>query len=284
MRPFLLFVCWSSTALAQNQLPVSDIFLFDLDESAWSLSEPRDITPLETYNNQPHFLSDGSLLYTCFADGEQADIFHYDPSSGETKRLTWSMEGEYSPTPMPGGRRFSAIRVEHDGRQRLWAFPLEGGPGTILLPDIEPVGYHVWPERGRVAMFVLGEPPTLVQRTQGIREPSRLLANVGRCLKRVPGSNRFSAVHKRDSGDIIIGFAEDGTRAEIAPLITGENEDYAWTKHGRLLMGKGSVLFRFDPESAAWKEVADLAAMGVGTISRMDVSEDGMRLALVSSQ
>jgi hypothetical protein len=282
MRLSLAFLMIPTLALAQSP-PGSDIFLFDLDEASWSVTAPRDITPLDTYNNQPHFLPDGSLLYTCFADSDQADIFHYDPASGETKRLTWTAEGEYSPTPMPGGRRFSVVRVEHDGRQRLWVFPLEGGPGEIILPEIEPVGYHVWPERGRVAMFVLGEPPTLVQMTQGIHEPARLLEDVGRCLKRIPGSDRFSAVHHREGEKVIVAFFADGTREDITATVSGtDNEDYTWTKRGSLLMGKGSVLFRFTPGDDAWQVVADLASMGVKTISRMDTRGDGKVLALVS--
>ena len=85
------------------------------------------ITTFAGYNNQPSFLPDGrSIFYTSIRD-KQADIYRYDIRSGATSQITNTPESEYSPMLMPDGKNISVVRVEADGTQRLWKFPLNGG-------------------------------------------------------------------------------------------------------------------------------------------------------------
>ena len=47
-------------------------------------------------------------------------------------------------------------------------------------------------------------------------------------------------------------------------------------------MGSGSKLYSYAPgDEAGWREVADLAAVGIDEITRLAVSPDGNRLAVV---
>src|SRR2546427_86768 len=124
----------------------SDIFIVDVKHERGGMwfSQPVKITTFAGYNNQPSFLPDGrSILYTSIRD-KQADIYRYDLRSGTTSQVTNTPESEYSPTMMPDGKNISVVRVEADGMQRLWKFPLGIGQPSLILERIKPVGYHWW--------------------------------------------------------------------------------------------------------------------------------------------
>jgi hypothetical protein len=192
---------------------------------------------------------------------------------------------------MPSGDRFSVIRVEADSAQRLWSFDLDGRNPRLVLPDIAPVGYHTWIDHGHLALFVLGTPATL-QLAEGVGSSDRLESggkvvaeNIGRSLHTIPGTRRVSFVQWRESGEgwITELDPDSGNTRPLAPLLEG-NEFYAWTASGVLLMGRGSRVYRWVPgESESWKELADLAPVGITDISRISISPEGGLLAVVGT-
>src|SRR5262249_3472162 len=139
--------------------PASDIYLVDLKRQhngAMKFSQPMKITNTVGYNNQPSFMPDGkSILYTSIRE-KQADIFGYDLRTSKTVQNTNTPESEYSPTLMPDGKTISVVRVEADGTQRLWKFPLAGGAPSLILEKTKPVGYHLWIDNYTLALFILG--------------------------------------------------------------------------------------------------------------------------------
>ena len=144
--------------------PASDIFVIEVktkpDREAKTeelqFGEPKKISDVAGYNNQPSFMPDGkTLLYTSFRSS-QTDIYRYDLSTGKTTQVTETPESEYSPTLMPDKKNISVVRVEADKTQRLWKFPLSGGPPSLIIENIKPVGYHYWIDDHTVALFVLG--------------------------------------------------------------------------------------------------------------------------------
>src|SRR5882672_6610513 len=139
--------------------PASDIFVIDLRmEGKLRVGQPLKITSAVGYNNQPSFLPDGeSILYTSIRE-KQADIYRYDLRAAATTQVTNTPESEYSPTLMPDKKSISVVRVEGDGTQRLWQFPLAGGGPSLILENIKPVGYHLWVDDNTLALFVLGKP------------------------------------------------------------------------------------------------------------------------------
>jgi len=136
--------------------PASDIFIIDLKgEGKLELGQPLKITSEAGYNNQPSFLPDGqSILYTSIRD-KQADIYRYEIHGGATTQITNTPESEFSPMLMPDGKSISVVRVEADGTQRLWKFPLAGGEPSLILENIKPVGYHLWVDDYTLALFFL---------------------------------------------------------------------------------------------------------------------------------
>lgn len=275
----LLALC-APAAVAQPA-PTTDIVLMALPgpQAAPAAAAARNVTNRPGYDNQPFFLPDGRLLYVSQRDG-QTDVYRFDPLTTRTERLTATPESEYSPTPMPDGG-ISVVRVEADGTQRLWRFGAEGGEATLLLPGVQPVGYHAWADAATLVLFVLGEPPTLQRVALGTGRADTLARDIGRSLHRIPGTNAVSYVQKGAEPWSIMRFdPATGAHTRLAPTLPGQ-EDHAWTPDGRLLMAEGAALSVWDAEGRSWRRLADLAPAGITRITRLAVSPDGRLIALV---
>ncbi len=149
---------------------------------------------------------------------------------------------------MPGGKSFSVIRVEADGTQRLWKFPIDGGEPSLVLKEIKPVGYQAWADAKTVLIFVLGEPPTLQKADTVTGKAEVIIENVGRSLHKVPGREAVSFVHKVAENDWQIKSLETGTgKIRTITQTLPEREDYAWTPKGTLVMGRDGKLYLFRP-------------------------------------
>ena len=239
------------------------------------------LTDRDGYDNQPFFTPDGAAVLYTSGRGEQTDVYHRDLATGATTPLTDTPESEYSPTPLPDGG-FSVVRVEPDERQRLWRFDADGTAPSLLLESVEPVGYHAWADAHRVALFILGDPPTLHLADVRMGTSTPYASNIGRSLHRVPGSTAISFVHKQEDGVWIVKMLDPDT-GSITPVAATlpEREDYAWLPDGTLLMADGAVLYHWTPKQATWHPLADFSAAGIAQITRLAASPDGARVVLV---
>ena len=283
------------TAAQAQAPPGTDIHLLRLEKTAdgWKVDAPKNVTPREGYDNQPSFLDERRLLYTSIA-GDQADIQVYDLESGKTELLTETAESEYSPTPIPGEEAISVVRVEADSTQRLWRFPLDGGAPSLLLPNIEAVGYHAWADDENLALFVLGDPSTLQKARRGDGGGEVLVQSIGRAIHRVPDSTMISYVRK-DGDDWTIeqialaqGEVAQG-EATVLLKTRPEREDFVWSPGGELWTADGSVLYVARPPDtedhpAEWRRVADLSEHGLKGITRMAVHPTEKWLAVVAEE
>lgn len=264
--------------------PAGDIFIIDLkDEKKLKVGQPTRITSGAGYNNQPSFLPDGqSILYTSIRD-KQADIYRYDIRSGATTQVTNTPESEYSPTLMPDGKSISVVRVEADGTQRLWKFPLAGGEPLLILENLKPIGYHLWIDDHTLALFILGKPNTLQLAAVQTGKADFVIDNPGRILRRIPRADKFSFVHKVSDQEWLIKSFDLKSRAVTTIIKTFPGvEDYAWTPKGLLLMARDSKLFSRKESDWAWVEIADFSNAGLRNITRIAVSPKGDRIAVVA--
>ncbi|MBX9929874.1 MAG: hypothetical protein K2X99_13290 [Gemmatimonadaceae bacterium] len=248
------------------------------------LGAPQRMTRRPGYDNQPGFTSDGgSLLYTSQVNG-QTDIYML-PSVGARKptRLTETPESEYSPTPMADGMNYSAVRVEADSTQRLWIFRVDGGKRPwVTLPTIKPVGYHVWINSTRLALFILGSPNTLQFADTRRAETDTVATNIGRALQRIPARDEISFVQL--GGDTNwISAADTRSRSirRIAPTPPG-SDYHAWLPTGQLIASSGSQLLVW--REGQWETLVDFKQNGIRGISRLAVSPRGDRIAFVASE
>jgi dipeptidyl aminopeptidase/acylaminoacyl peptidase len=277
----------NASGQAPRGVPSTDIFLLDLTsrQGHMSLGQPRNITKRAGYDNQPMFSADGkSLFYTSIREDNQADIYLYDLAKAAARQITATKESEYSPTLTPDGKALSVIRVEADTAQRLWSFPLSGAPPSLILQNIKPVGYHLWLNQNRLLLFVLGQPATLQMVDAKTEKAETLADNPGRTLLAIPKQQKVSFVHKvSDSEWLIKSFDLKSRQISTLTKTLPGVEYFCWTPQAVLLMAKGAKLYRWDagkPDS--WQEVGDLSAFGLKTMSRLAVSPQGDKLALVA--
>lgn len=279
--------------LPAQQLAHYDILQFNIAKSTegnWQLSVPRFLTAFNArgYNNQPKFFSDNELWITAQTpdDTTQTDIFALDLLSKTFTRVTaTTATAEYSPTPMPGGKRFSCVRVEEDGNQRLWSFPMDRSDnGQPVFPRLFNVGYHCWVNDTLAAVFIVGEngAPHLLQSigTRG-QMPRRLASNIGRCLlKTADGKLAFIQKPTEQTWFLKTWNPADNTQDIVVKTPTG-SEDFAILNDGTFLISEGARLFSYKfGKDSDWREVANLSKYGVKKITRLGVSKDG-KLAVV---
>lgn len=280
----------------------TEIFLADLSSRGAGLriGPPVNISRNSGYDNQPVFTPDGgSILFTSVRGGRKpdprnsaasgSDIYRYDIGSDRITQITDTSESEYSPTITPDGGHISVVRVEADGTQRLWRFDRAGKRPELVLADIKPVGYHAWVDPVTVALFVLGQPPTLqVADTRTGRAEIRA-TNIGRSLQRMP-SGRISFVRRAEGGEhqpLVLTIDEfDAASGETRTLVrapAGATQlDTAWTPDGVLLVAFEDRLFSWRSGQADLSPAVDLSALGLKGVSRLAVSPAGNRIALVA--
>jgi dipeptidyl aminopeptidase/acylaminoacyl peptidase len=252
------------------------------------LGKPVNVTHRAGYDNQPAFTPDGrSVYYTSTREDGQADIYRYDLTARRITRVTATPESEYSPTFVPGGKRFSVVRVERDSSQRLWSFALDGSDPQLVLRTIEPVGYHAWMDPAHVALFVLGRPATLQVAELGTEHVDTLARDIGRSLSAIaPG--RVSFVTRTASGFVLDVVDTDPVSHHPRVSALGEiepgSEFVVWTPRGQAVTAQGSKVYArgSGPADNRWVELADFAPDGVTHITRLAVSPDGRWLALVA--
>jgi hypothetical protein len=279
----------SASPRAEQGPANTDIYLARLSHRGDSLvvSPPQNVTRRPGYDNQPSFLTDASgFLYTAVGADGQAEVWRYDIRTRRHTQITNTRESEYSPTIMPGGTRFSVVRVERDSTQRLWSFTLDGKDPQPVLRTLKPVGYHAWLDAMRIAIYVLGSPSTLhVIRRDGSGDEVRA-RDIGRALQRIPGQQWYSFT-QRDSTKALWIVAQPFDGGDASPLVRtpADNEYYVWAPDGTLLSASGGWVVRWNGvsgEGSEWIPIVSLESARVKNVSRLAVSPNGRWLAFVA--
>jgi uncharacterized protein YciU (UPF0263 family) len=287
----LALTIWSH--LSAQRLDHTDILLFSLQKTAdstWQLFAPRFLTAFNKtgYNNQPNFFSNNELYLTVQTpdDTAQTEVYALDLLFKTQNRVTATpTTAEYSPTLMPGGRRFSAVRVEEDGNQRLWSFPLDRSDnGRPEFPNILNVGYHCWLHDTLAALFIVGDDGAMHSLgTVGVRSQKfqRIASNVGRCLQALPNGRLAFVTKSLDNTWFLKTWDPKKPIPEIVTVTLPGSEDFVVLPDGTYISGTKSKLYQYKPgRSTTWQEVADLSKYGVKNITRLAASKDG-KLAVV---
>lgn len=264
--------------------PATDIYVADLtiQNGTIKLGTPRNVTRRAGYDNQPAFLPDDrSFLYTCILDGDQADICRYDARADSTSRVTRTPESEYSPTPLPDGG-FAVVRVERDSTQRLWRFDPSGERASLLLEGVKPVGYFAFAGTRTVGMFVLGRPASFQVADLTTGRADTIARDIGRTIGVVPNRRALSFVQRRSETEWWITVWD--TAGAVTPVVRTPPlvDFYTWLPNGDLLAGTGNKLLHWTSGAADWVEIADFAAAGLTSITRLTTNTRGDRLAIVA--
>ena len=279
-----LLAILSFAATARSQ----DIYLFELrrTDTGYRVENGRNVTRRAGYDNQPFFSADSrSFVYTSVR-AELGDVYEYDLETGETRHVIDTPEvPEYSPMPGSDGATLTVVRENTVPDQTVWRVDRASGTSEWALSSREPIGYYRFNERGEALLWVRYAFTVQLYRpgragttfVSGHAAPSTPML--------VPGGHSFSFVHHQVNGEAWIKRVDpdDLSVTPVAPILEGQIH-YAWTRASELLAGRGSTLYHWAPgRSTEWTEVIDLASLGVDDITRLIVSPDDTKIAIVAA-
>ncbi|OUR93346.1 hypothetical protein A9Q87_05200 [Flavobacteriales bacterium 34_180_T64] len=261
----------------------TEVFLFDLNtkNGNFTLSNFKNISNNKGYDNQPSFVDDNTILYAGTRN-DQTDIVKYNIKYDSILYMNHSEGSEYSPLKIPGQDAVSAIRLDKDGKQALRKYSLSNGESELIIEDII-IGYHVWFDEQILVSSVLEENYLSLYATHlNEMKNHKFQQNIGRSLHKIPNTNRVSFISKiSEPWEITSLNPKNGDTKSIVTTI-GEAEDMCWMNNGTILMGVDDTLYTYTPDKDAdWIKVSNLKAYGITKITRVTISPDGNKLAIV---
>jgi len=276
----LLLLIFPLSIFAQ---PNTDVLLFDLNSNngKFELSNMKNISNNEGYDNQPSFLDDNTIFYVGTRNS-QTDIVRYNINYDSKIFINHTDGGEYSPIKIPNKNEVSAVRLDKDGKQRLYSYSLRNGESTELIPELV-VAYYTWHDENTVVSAVIEENGLnlfVINVKDGTSK--KLQNNVGRSFHKIPNTTLVSYISKEDEKNWQIKSLNPATGVTkiIANTIQGV-EDICWINNNTILSGKGSVLYKLTlQKDNNWKQITDLESKGVSKITRLIANKDSNKLLI----
>ena len=277
-KRFLLLTLVLITANIFAQLPNTDIWLLDMKitNDTILLKNPVNITHREGYDNQPAFSPDGKfLLFSSIREDKKAHVYKYKLRSRRTKQFTHTATSEYSPTFMPDGQNISVVMVEKDSAQRLWKFPLKGGPPTVIMKDIDSIGYHCWITKDSLAMVMTSNPSVLKLVNVNTQKTKVFAHNVGRCM----AVEAIRLYHVQKPMDNFNYLYWNGDYEMQIP-----SEDFAYMRATLpvIFTGVKSKIMVTVLPTKRNATLLDLSSYGIKNITRIAVNKAGTKMAIVA--
>ena len=275
----LACLCTSFTFSQSN----TEIFLFDLETNNYNieLKNGKNISNNVGYDNQPTFLDDRYIVFASTRNG-QTDIAKYDTRYNGKIWANFSEGGEYTPLKIPNKNAFSAVRLDKDGKQRLYSYNLSNGESTELINDLV-VAYYTWLNENTIVSAVIEDKDlnlyvTNLHDGRSIKYETK----VGRSFHKIPNSSLVSFISKKNDNQWQIKSLNPITGATkvIANTMTGV-EDICWLDGNTILSGKDNILYKLRlRRDNDWKQIADLASNGITKITRLATNASGTKLLI----
>ncbi|MBV7268603.1 nuclear transport factor 2 family protein [Winogradskyella luteola] len=261
----------------------TEVFLFDLEvtDNKIEVDNGKNISNNEGYDNQPAFLNDDKILFASTRNG-QTDIAQYHVNYNSKIFINSTEGGEYTPLKIPNKNAVSAVRLDKDGKQRLYAYDLSNGESTELINDLV-VAYYTWYDENTTVSAVIEDEQLNLFVTNISENKSRKYAtNVGRSFHKIPNSKLVSFIYKESDKQWQIRSLDPltGKNKLIANSMEGV-EDICWLNGRTLLSGKNGTLYKLTlKRDNNWKKVADLSSYGIANITRLSTNPQGTKLLI----
>lgn len=261
-----------------------EVYLMDMviRDGIPELSNPRNISENEGYDNQPSFYDESSVLFAASRNG-QTDIRLYTIADGTRVWITDTAKGsEYSPLKIPGKDELSAIRLDEGGLQLLYKYDMASGRSEVLLKDLK-VGYQTWFTKDILVTTVLVENRMdLVVSDLKAATNQTVQKNVGRSLHPIPGTEKVSFISKTDSIPEVWSLEPLTGKTEKIISMPGEGEDICWLPQRIAITAVGNELFKLDPgKDASWQLFKTFTDKDIHKITRLATNPSATRLAMV---
>ena len=263
----------------------TEVFLFDIESSnqTINITNGKNISNNEGYDNQPSFLNDNRLLFASTRNG-QTDIAQYFINYKSKVWINFTEGGEYTPLKIPNKNAVSAVRLDKDGKQRLYTYNLSNGESTELINELV-VAYYTWSDDNTVVSAVIeGEQLNLFSTNISAGTSRKYATNVGRSFHKIPGSNLVSFISKEKTNQWQIKSVNPSTGETklIANTLEGV-EDICWLDNKTIITAKGSKMYKLTlNKDNNWKEIIDLSSYGITSITRMTVNPSMNKLAIAA--
>jgi hypothetical protein len=244
----------------------------------------QNISNDKGYDSQPSFSNNNEVIFAGNNNG-QTDIALFNISE---KTKTWCHSptpgGEYSPRIIPNSKNISAVRLDPDGLQRLYVYDSTSDSSVELIEDVQ-VAYYTYFNKNTVVASVLSDGSLdLIVSDLTNKKTDTILTNTGRSIHKIPNSSSISytAMNEEKNQDLYLLDMNSGESFFVCQLPIGI-QDYAWLNDSQITIGSGNKLYLYDTFlNEDWKEVADLSEFKIKEISRLAVSPDKKRIALVA--
>ena len=266
-----------------------DVYLCDIEssETKFTLSNFQNISNDEGYDSQPSFKNNETILFAGNRDG-QTDIAQYHIP---IKAKAWcnfpTSGGEYSPQVFNNSTDVTAVRLDTNGLQRLYRYPTasnsSGGSG-LLIDNLQVAYYASYKDEIIVASVLSAGNLDLVVANLQNKKIDTLVKKSGRSIHKIPNKEAISytALNDDKNYEVYQLDIKDFESYFVCELPVGI-QDHIWLDDFRLLLGSGSRLYLFDLfGNQEWEEVANLEKYKIDNISRLALSPDGKKLALVA--
>lgn len=261
----------------------TEIFLFDIEATSTTISVKNgmNISNNIGYDSQPSFLDDRYVVFPSTRN-EQTDIAKYDTRYNGKIWINFSEGSEYSPLKIPNKHEFSAVRLDKDGKQRLYAYSLSNGESSELIKDLV-VAYYTWFDENTIVSAVIeNDQLNLYVSNLTTGTNKKITSNVGRSFHKIPDSDLVSFISKTNKNQWQIKSLNPKTgKVKIIANTLKDVEDICWLNSKTLLLGKDNILYKLRlQKDNNWKKIADLSTFGVTKITRLATNASGTKLLL----
>src|SRR5690554_1883153 len=282
---FLLTLFILQLSFAQQN---TEVYIFDISPSysGMELLNARNVSNNEGYDNQPSFISNETLVFAGNNNG-QTDISEYNLNSKIKRWVNLKTEGgEYSPQKFPSSEDIAAVRLDENGLQRLYRYGAESGKPSVLIEDLQVAYFAFYNDQKILATVLNNDELDLTMIDLQTKSVDTLFTDAGRSIQRVPNTKTMSYTLVNESNYLDL-YVLDITSGD-SYFITGlpmEVHDYVWLNDTQILIGKGSNIYMYDTlGEAEWHRVASVSEYGIKNVTRIAISPDGKKLALVGEQ
>lgn len=280
---FFIISLFARFSYAQSN---SEVYLMEMStvDSVFKIDKPINISNNEGYDNQPSFLGPDNLMYAGTRDGA-TDIAAYNIPSGQGYWINVATPGgEYSPQAVTEEQAIAAVRLDPDGLQRLYKYPIPEGPSELLVKDLK-VAYFTFYDENTIACSVIVDDELQFGVYDLFKGKFKLLGkNAGRSIHKIPNSDKISyTLVNKDTIHEIYELNLKGLKSKRIGSLPKGVQDYTWLNPTEILFGIISKIYVQDIIKAGERrEVADLSGYMIKNISRMSLSPDGKQLAFAA--
>lgn len=245
------------------------------------MTNPRNISNSAGYDNQPSFYDDTLVLFVSTRNN-QTDIATYNLKSKTVNFINNTPNGgEYSPLKIPNTKNISAVRLDDDGKQRLYSYDYKTGESEVLIDGLI-VAYYAWYNKQTIVSAVIEDSGlNLFVTNTKIGKSKKYASNVGRSFHNIPDSNLVSFISKEDE-KLIIKSLNPLTGA-IETITETISEDMCWLIDGSILIPTKNSIYKFNPKKdKTFTLLKIFEDDNIQNITRIATNENGTLLALVS--